>query len=159
MTSPILVAGLPLPHALGRALDEGRWRRPSDDRLLRVFRERPTAPVMLDLDAMHEVNRKWRTETDPAYFGHKDDRVPPGDIDCRRSSIVGRLGPDLPFALDYRASEHDPAVLYLHSGGDRWITVARNIDELLERLGLDHGREPGARARRHRQAATSASRT
>lgn len=133
----VRINGLPLPDGLIRAMDERRWRCPSGAVLRRVFRENPVNAVLLDLGGMRIENLRWRAETNPAFFGHRDDHLPPGDIDRSRSVILGTLGPDLPFALDYRASIEHPTVLYLHSGGDRWITVARHIDELLTRLQLD----------------------
>jgi hypothetical protein len=130
------VNGLRLPNALILAIHEGRWRRPPNARLHRVFRERPSGAQLFGLSLMRSQNLRWRAETDRAWFGERDDRLPPGDIDRHSSIILGSLGPDLPFALDYRADPDAPRVVYLHSGGDRWITVARDIEELLERLGL-----------------------
>lgn len=137
MLATIEINGLCLPACLGVAMHEGRWCRPSDARLERVFRERPGAVVMFDLPTMRRVNRRWRAETDPAFFGHPDDRAPPGDICRERSLWLGLLGPDIPFALDYRGDMARPTVVSLHSGGDRWITVAADVERLLVRLGLD----------------------
>ncbi|MFO0634673.1 MAG: hypothetical protein U0168_17660 [Nannocystaceae bacterium] len=146
LLATIEINGLRLPASLGAALHDGRWRRPSDARLERVFRERPSALVMFDLPTMRRVNRRWREETNPAFFGHPDDRAPPGDICPGRSLWLGLLGPDTPFALDYRQDIAAPAVVSLHSGGDRWITVAADVERLLARLGLD--RAASARAPR-----------
>jgi hypothetical protein len=134
--SPVLVNGLPLPPALLRAMDERRWRCAPAPLMRRVFRETPVNAVMHDLPAMRHANQRWLCETNPAFFGHADDRFAPGDIAPDRSVILGVLGPDLPFALDYRASLEEPSVIYLHSGGDRWIRVARSIEDLLFRLQL-----------------------
>lgn len=131
------IHGLPLPAALLRALAERRWRCPPESHLRRVFRERPIRAEFFDLQALRDANRRWHAERDPAFVGHPDAKAPPGDIEPARSLILGVLGPDLPFALDYRVSLDEPRVLYLHSGGDRWITVARDIEQLLARLHLD----------------------
>ncbi|MFZ6182469.1 hypothetical protein [Nannocystis pusilla] len=143
------INGLHLPTALTRAIGEQRWRRPPVDALRRVFRESPIRVQLYDLDAMHAANRGWLNEKDPAYFGHSDDKKPPGNIDPARSLLLGLLGPHMPFALDYRISSDRPRVLYLHSGGDQWITVAGDIEQLLARLQLD-GLDSCAHARRVR---------
>lgn len=134
------INGLPLPRALTLAMEEHRWRAPAEPLLRRVFREKPVRVTLFDLAAMRLENRAWRDSKDRAYFGHLDDRQPPGDIDPSSSLLLGTLGPHLPFALDFRLSPQDPRVLYLHSGGDRWITVACNIEQLLTRLKLNEPR-------------------
>jgi hypothetical protein len=136
------INGLPLPTALVQAIDEGRWRCPTGSILRRVFREHPVRATLYDLGMMYVQNRSWREQKDPAFFGHSDDKVPPGDIDPARSLLLGALGPDMPFALDYRVSLTGPRVLYLHTDGDRWITVARDIEHLLAGLRLTGPRAP-----------------
>ncbi len=128
---------LPLPAALVRAMHEGRWRVPSQAVLRRVFRERPIAPVFFDLPRMIVENERWLRETDPAYFGHADTQAPPGDLNPAQSVLIGAMGPELPIALDYRRGLEQPSVVYLHSGGDRWITIARGFRELLSRFDAD----------------------
>jgi len=105
------INGLYLPVALIRAIGERRWRRPANECLRRVFRESPLRVQLYDLDAMHAANRRWLNEKDPAYFGHSDDKKPPGNIDPARSLLLGLLGPHMPFALDYRISGDRPRVL------------------------------------------------
>ncbi|MCY1057348.1 hypothetical protein [Nannocystis sp. SCPEA4] len=136
------INGLQLPGALTRAIAERRWRPPSLDLLRRVFRESPVAVRLYDLEAMRAANLRWLEEKDPAYFGHLDDKKPPGDIDPARSLLLGILGPHMPFALDYRVAGDRPRVLYLHSGGDRWITIAGDVEQLLARLRLDEHPRP-----------------
>lgn len=130
------INGLALPAALVQAIDDGRWRCPSGTLLRRVFRERPVQATLYDLTAMRAENRRWREQRDPAFIGHPDDKIQPGDIDPTRSLLLGALGPDMPFALDYRVSTASPRVLYLHTDGDRWITIARDIEHLLAGLRL-----------------------
>ncbi|WAS93668.1 hypothetical protein [Nannocystis punicea] len=131
------INGLHLPTALMRAIGERRWRRPAVEVLRRVFRESPIKVQLYDLDEMRAANHRWLEEKDPAYFGRSDAKKPPGNIDPARSLLLGLLGPHMPFALDYRTSDDRPSVLYLHSGGDQWITVAGDIEQLLARLQLD----------------------
>jgi len=133
----VRINGLPVPTSLLSAMRERRWRCPTAPVLRRVFREEPVKAVLFDLGEMRAANERWLHEKDASFFGHRDDRLPPGDIDNARSLLLGMLGPDLPFALDFRSSVETPTVLYLHSGGDRWITVARHVDHLLSRLHLD----------------------
>lgn len=139
---PLLVYGMPLPEALTRALVERRWVSPPRADLRRVFREASANPVFYDLTGIRRVNARWRVETNPAFFGHPDTQSPPGDLDPRSSLLLGELAADCPFALDYRRSFERPHVVYLHSGGDRWITVARDIDELIVRLRMNDRRRP-----------------
>ncbi len=135
--SDVSINGLRLPPVLLRIMTEQRWRSAPESLVRRVFRENPVRLVLHDLAEMRRANAQWLEETNPAFFGHADEKLPPGDIDRTRSVIIGGLGPDLPFALDYRASMERPSVLYLHSGGDRWIRIARDVDDLLSRLRLD----------------------
>lgn len=130
------INGLPLPAALVQAIDDGRWRCPTASILRRVFRDHPVRACLYDLETMDVQNRTWRAQKDLAFLGHTDDKTPPGDIDPARSLLLGALGPDMPFALDYRVSVTEPRVLYLHTEGDRWITVARDIEHLLAGLRL-----------------------
>lgn len=146
---PMQINGLDLPAALTQAIGERRWRHPPVDALRRVFRESPIKVRLYDLDALHAANHRWLNEKDPAYFGRSDDKKPPGNIDPARSLLLGLLGPHMPFALDYRVSGASPRVLYLHSGGDQWITVADDIEQLLARLQLS-GLDSCAPARRVR---------
>jgi hypothetical protein len=131
------INGLPLPAALVRAIGEGRWRCPPGSVLRRVFREPPVRATLYDLAVMRVENRSWLEQRDPAFLGHSDDKTPPGDIDPARSLLLGALGPDMPFALDFRDSLSEPRVLYLHTGGDRWITIARDVEDLLAGLRLN----------------------
>lgn len=136
------INGLALPIALIQAIDAGRWRCPSEATLRRLFREPPVRATLYDLAAMRAENRRWREQKDPAFIGHPDDKVQPGDIDPASSLLLGALGPDMPFALDYRLSATSPRVLYLHTGGDRWITIARDIEHLLAGLRLSRTAPP-----------------
>lgn len=140
----VRINGLPLPRSLTLAIEGQRWRCPAEPLLRRVFREKPVRVRLFDLATMREENRAWREEKDRAFLGHFDDKQPPGDIDPASSLLLGTLGPHLPFALDYRVSRDNPRVLYLHSGGDQWITVASDIEQLLARLRLDAPRSTRA---------------
>jgi hypothetical protein len=56
-------------------------------------------------------------------------------IDLRLSVLIGVLGTDMPFVLDYRESDVVPRVLYLASSdGFAWVQVAPDVDDLIRRL-------------------------
>lgn len=76
-------------------------------------------------------------ETNPVYLGTANDELPPGDIDPRRSVLIGDLGHDRPFALDYRDSSEQPSVVLLASTQKAgWVRIADSTEELLAKLGL-----------------------
>ena len=130
--------GLPLPEALSSAIEDGRWTPPDRAALEDVFSVTPEDPSFYTLDYMRFENGLWledKTRT-PMFGGTPDAASPPGDIDVRRSVLIGDLGHDMPFALDYRPSLNNPSVVYFRSDKLRWITVAASIEDLLARLGL-----------------------
>ena len=138
--SEVTINGLALPAALLSALDEGRWVAPEDESLLeRVFSEKPQHATFYTLEYMRFENRRWPEAESrvPMYLGTPDASSPPGDIDPRRSVLIGDLGYDMPFALDFRTSPAAPRVVYLTLERGRWITVAPTVDVLLHRLGID----------------------
>jgi len=137
--SAVEINGLPLPDALRSAIEEERWVPPADRLLLaRVFGEKPQGAKFYTLEYMAIENRRWPAVESrlPIYVGSPDESVPPGDIDPRMSVLIGDLGYDMPFALDFRPSRTEPRVIYLTLETGRWITVALTIEALLDRLGL-----------------------
>ncbi len=68
----------------------------------------------------------WREEQYPLWFGAK-----PEDIDPATSVLIGELGYDRPFALDYR--EATAPVRFMTIDG-RWPVVASSLSELMDRL-------------------------
>lgn len=55
-----------------------------------------------------------------------------GDIDPKKSLLIGDLGPDRLIALDYRGNE-SPRVLYLVGETESlWILAAQNLQVLAE---------------------------
>jgi SMI1/KNR4 family protein SUKH-1 len=136
--SAVKINGLPLPDALRAAIEDGRWAPPADDVLARVFGDEPQGASFYSLDYMAEENRAWPGVEDglPIYLGSPDPSAPPGDIDPRASVLIGDLGYDMPFALDFRTSREEPRVVYLSLETGRWVTVAPTAASLLDRLGL-----------------------
>lgn len=136
----VLVSGLPLPSALVAVIRAGRWLPPLESGLLAtLFRDRPAQPTFYGIDGIIGETAHWHSESDREtlewYVGVSNDADPPGDIDQQRSVVIGDLGPDQPFALDYRHDISRPRVVYLTTYNG-WIEVAPDIESLLDRLGL-----------------------
>jgi hypothetical protein len=138
MVEDVIVNDLPLPAALTAAIHEGRW--PADlpaGRLREVFDDEPVFPRWYSLEGIAAVNRTWLAELNPVFLGSPSEVTPPGDVDPRRSLLIGELGPDQLVALDYRASNTSPGVIYLGPEmRSPWRHVAASVGELFERLEL-----------------------
>ena len=130
------INGLTLPRQLDTLLSSGRWRTPDQARLTRIFGESSTHASFYGLEAMQRENREWPQETIPDFLGAPSSSHPPGDIDPRRSVLIGDLGHDVPFALDYRTLEADPAVVFLATRTPGWITIAPTFSTFVANLGL-----------------------
>ncbi|MFI2662889.1 SMI1/KNR4 family protein [Micromonospora carbonacea] len=136
----VVVGGLRVPGPLLKLIREDRWVAPSDQALLAsIFGEAPQHPTFYKVNGMVRENQSWHSDMDPEtrewYVGSKSLESPPGDIDPARSLLIGDMGPDQPFALDYRASDSDPSVIYLRSDNG-WVEIAPNIRALLSMLRL-----------------------
>ncbi len=129
-----LVNGHVLPAALLSAIALGKWNPPGDDKIEAVFGERPSGPAFYSLEDMEFENQAWVAESVPGYIGIPSEALPPGDIDPRRSVLIGDLGHDRPFALDYRDSEQPSVVVLASSEDGGWLKIAESVDELLDRL-------------------------
>lgn len=136
-----MINRLPLPADLLRAIASGRWPGRPDPTVLReIFGDLPEAPRFYSLEVMAAVNRGWPARTNELFVGRPSARTPPGDIDPRRSLLIGELGTEQLVALDYRLSIALPRVLYL--GGaipSPWREVAPTIGHLLSRLAAGGG--------------------
>lgn len=96
----------------------------------RVFGEAPDSTwKFYCLDEILVETEEWRQEDDSVWFG-----VPPEDIDPLQSVLIGELGYDRPFALDFRGSL--PVVRFMTADG-RWVQVADSPSELLVALGIE----------------------
>ncbi|MFF2521853.1 hypothetical protein [Streptomyces liangshanensis] len=89
---------------------------------------------------MAGMTRWWREELDEdtlrCYFGTSEESVPPGYMSRSATVLIGNLGPDLPFVLDYRDSPVAPGVALL-GDDDGWQRVSESVCELMRAL------EPG----------------
>jgi hypothetical protein len=88
---------------------------------------------------MIRENAAWHGEEDPSareqYLGSPSVERPPGDIDPALSLLIGFLGPDQHFALDYRRLRSRPSVVYLTTY-DGWVEISSDVERLLDSLGL-----------------------
>ncbi|MEV6524846.1 hypothetical protein AB0M43_23080 [Longispora sp. NPDC051575] len=130
---PELVLGLRLPPALGAAIAADEWRAPADrDVLEAVFADEAALPYFYGPADIERETLSIR-DTTPDYYEFFVGK-PPYDIDLHQCLVIGGLGPDQPFALDYRRATTAPRVLYLREVG--WTEVATDIETLMARLRI-----------------------
>jgi len=105
--------------------------------LRRIFQEEPDGAEFYSLKGM-EQQTNWFVSMDPEiltwYLGDSTSNVQPGNLCVERCVLIGDLGPDRPFALDYRKSLMDPEVIFMTESG-AWRRVAPGIQQVL--LSLD----------------------
>ena len=112
----------------------GAWATPNAERIQTAFGEPPSQAVFYTLEQMLMENEHWASETHEVYFGQADSQNPPGDVDPRKSLIIGDLGMDMPIALDYRNTP-TPTVIFLGRRVlNRWITVAPSVTDPISKL-------------------------
>jgi hypothetical protein len=133
---------MPLPSDLISLIEAGRWRCPVDlSGVDRLFPDRGEFKLYT-LEYMPFENHWWITRTASMFVGSPDPVRVPGDIDPKRSVLIGDLGIgyDQPIALDYRPSMEDPVVLTFEwsdiARDNRWVRVASNIKGFAELIGL-----------------------
>jgi hypothetical protein len=130
------ICGFVLPEEIVSLVADEAWTAyTEEDRLpaevvAGVFGEDPDPTwKFYDLDEMRAVTQEWHHEDDPRWFG-----ASPDDLEASRSVLIGELGYDRPFALDFRG-EH-PDVRFMTVEG-RWVQVAGSAAALLHALGID----------------------
>jgi hypothetical protein len=131
------VLGHRIPAALEVLLKEGRWVPPADEQVfLEIFGERPNEAHFFDLAELVRCNELWR-ELEPLDIFWEPEVDTSLGIDLRLSVLIGVLGTDMPFVLDYRESDVVPRVLYLASSdGFAWVQVASDVEDLIHRLDV-----------------------
>ena len=137
----VYVNRLRLPDAAVVAMQSGRWQVPADALLLRsVFGDEAFFPCFYGAEQIEHENATWPQQATDGFLGRPDGDDPPGDIDPHRSVLIGDLGPDYPFALDYRTATTpalEPRVIYLRGDVEpQWVTVAPSFAALLTALHL-----------------------
>jgi hypothetical protein len=133
---------LQLPSELLLAIESGKWAAPSDiGRWSRLFpASEIVRPELYSASQIKIENTDWYCESDPIYLGRADNVCEPGDLDPRRSLLIGEMQPDAMIALDYRRSLDRPAVVYFMPFDDgycRWILVAPDIETFIDALSLN----------------------
>lgn len=95
-----------------------------------VFGEAPDATwKFYTVDETRAMTEDWHQESDLEWFG-----TGPDDIEATRSVLIGELGYDRPFALDFRGPV--PVVRFMTLDG-RWVKIAESAAALLEALGIE----------------------
>jgi hypothetical protein len=133
-----VVCGFDLPEELVKVISDESWTAyTEEDRLPpgtveAVFGEAPDKTwKFYTLDEMRSISMEWHDEDDPLWFG-----VPPDDIDATQSVLIGELGYDRPFALDFRGTR---SVVRFMTVEGRWVQVAESAASLLDALGIEPG--------------------
>lgn len=132
-----------LPTSLVAAIEQGVWRVPADiNRLQAVFGCEAVDPRFYSAQGIISETRGWHSMSDrevlAQYLGEASPSAPPGDIVQDKSIFIGDLGPDMPFALDYRQAGKEPPVIFLTLYGG-WQQVALTVSDLMVSLGLRKG--------------------
>lgn len=132
----VRVCGLELPSEIVLLASDESWTAYTEEHRLSpavveaVFGEAPDPTwKFYSLDEMQIVTEEWQKEIDPQWFGS-----PPDDIDAGQSILIGELGYDRPFALDFRSER--PTVRFMTIAG-RWVQIAESSGALLIALGIE----------------------
>lgn len=138
MSKSVEINGLLLPSVLVAAMAKGVWRAPrASEAWYGLFpRAEVVRPELYHTAQMKRVNSDWAQESDPLYIGRANSKCQPGNLDPRRSLLIGELQPDALIGLDYRESATSPSVVYLVSSDDGWMRVAPNIESFIAALRL-----------------------
>lgn len=132
----VRISGFELPEAIVAIMRDETWTsytendRLSPSILEQVFGEPPDSTwKFYDEGEIREITEEWHLEDDSQWFG-----VAPDDLVATQSVLIGELGYDRPFALDFR-HEH-PVVRFMTVEG-RWVQIADSASSLLNALGID----------------------
>ncbi|MCP3879968.1 MAG: hypothetical protein GY701_16480 [Sulfitobacter sp.] len=135
---PVEVCGFVLPDEIATLADDERWTAYTEQERLpaavvaEVFGEEPDPTWKIyGLEEMRSATEEWHREDDPQWFGSA-----PHNIEGPRSVLIGELGYDRPFALDFR-SEH-PVVRFMTVEG-HWVVVAASAAAFVDALGIEGG--------------------
>lgn len=135
----VSVFGMTLPSCLVESIRDHSWMNLAHSpKIEAVFGRAPVRPGFHSISGMTGMTKWWREELDDetlqCYFGTSEVFVEPGYISRMKTVIIGNLGPDLPFVLDYRESFVDPSVAFLGEG-DSWQKISKSVCDLI--LALD----------------------
>ncbi|MFO0549704.1 MAG: SMI1/KNR4 family protein [Polyangiaceae bacterium] len=142
--SSVRINGMALPPALVRVIEADLWQPPHDEVLRAVFHDEPVQPSFYSLKYMEFENAHWAAQRDAFYLGSQASGAVPGCLEPARSILIGDLGIDMPFALDYRDPSRPPQVVYLHSKDSSWHLIAESVEVLLDLLRIPGGASPNS---------------
>ena len=134
---PLRLGDLVLPSALADALRAGLWTPPTESsRLVEVFGEAPSSPEFYVFSGM--VNETLHLRKMPpderVWYEEVADVEEAGSISLDECILIGDLGPERPFALNYHRNRSNPEVFFFARPG--WKRIAADFDKLLQSLGL-----------------------
>ncbi|MFJ3927229.1 hypothetical protein [Streptomyces sp. NPDC090022] len=137
------IFGMPLPPCLVKSIQEEAWMNLADSpRIEEVFGQAPVHPRFYSIAGIRGATQWWREELDEetleCYFGTSADPAPPGHMSRTTTVIIGDLGPDLPFLLDYRGSLANPSVAFLGEA-NAWREISGNACDLIRLLSRQGG--------------------
>ena len=129
------INNLELPDALQADLTTGL--RPLTEgqkpRLAEVLTATETPiPDLFDIEGIREANSLWVSAHVEHYLGDKSDIYRPGNVDPKKTLIIGQAEPDSPIALDYRIAP--PRVVYFGDAG-YWLELCPTYESLVLQLG------------------------
>jgi hypothetical protein len=132
---------MPLPACLVESINDGGWvDLASSPRMEEVFGEAPVNPAFYSISTMAAVTKWWREELDEetlqCYFGTSDRHFAPGYMSKTETVMLGSLGPDLLFALNYSESSVNPSVVFLGQS-DSWRKISESVCDLICALDPD----------------------
>ncbi|MFF4903217.1 hypothetical protein [Streptomyces sp. NPDC001068] len=135
------IFGMPIPACLVTSIQDRSWMDLANSPSLEgVFVQAPLRPRFYSISGIAAATKWWRDELDEetlqCYLGTSGEYAAPGHMSRMKTLIIGDLGPDLPFALDYRDSLKGPSVAFLGEG-DAWREVSENVCDLLVMLGSE----------------------
>lgn len=133
---PVEVCGFALPDEIARVAADSAWvGYREDDRLPpevveAVFGEAPERSWRFySVGEMESETNSFKAESESSWFGDS-----PHDVDPHQTLLIGDLGYDRPFGLDFRGGL--PAVRFMTIDA-RWVIVAESAAALVSALGIE----------------------
>ncbi len=145
------IKGLELPAVLQKSLLDGAWTsrgkgysgKWKDERLIEFFKRyfhriKTPFPEFFDYGCMVRENALWTGPRDVLdfYIGEPNKDYPPGNVEPKKTVIIGSAEPDSPIALDYRSPI--PKVIYFGDVEYKtiWVEAFSDLDEMITALEI-----------------------
>lgn len=130
---------LKVPELLLKVIRDKDWKKGLSDNWENIFPEKHGQIYLYDERLIETETEQFlidlqdETITNSGFnwLGKQSEEFKPGDIDPNKILLIGDLGVDRPFCLDYRINE--PRVLYL-TGEEYWIEIAKDLDSFFTDL-------------------------